>query len=68
METQIVSRYYYDKGKVTQAFQYDKELNAAKSLLNDSGKMLAILKGEGEYKTIGSPVKTIAAAVEDNNQ
>lgn len=68
LETQIVSRYYYDKGKVTQAFQYDKELNAAKSLLNDSGKMLAILKGEGEYKTIGSPVKTIAAAVEDNNQ
>ncbi|MNX29287.1 putative CtpA-like serine protease [compost metagenome] len=67
LETQIVSRYYYDKGKVTQAFQYDKELNAAKSLLNDSGKMLAILKGEGEYKTIGSPVKTIAAAVEDNN-
>ncbi|WP_225874859.1 S41 family peptidase [Pedobacter hiemivivus] len=68
LETQIVSRYYYDKGKVTQGFQYDKELNAAKSLLNDSGKMLAILKGEGEYKTIGSPVKTIAAAVEDNNQ
>lgn len=68
LETQIVSRYYYDKGKVTQAFQYDKELNAAKSILNDSGKMLAILKGDGEYKTIGSPVKTIAAAVEDNNQ
>ncbi|WP_235884641.1 S41 family peptidase [Pedobacter hiemivivus] len=68
LETQIVSRYYYDKGKVTQGFQYDKELNAAKSLLNDNGKMLAILKGEGEYKTIGSPVKTIAAAVEDNNQ
>lgn len=67
LETQIVSRYYYEKGKVTQAFQYDKELQAAKKLLNDSHKMLAILKGEGEYKTIGSPVKTIAAAVDDNN-
>lgn len=68
LETQIVSRYYYDKGKVMQAFQYDKELSAAKNLLNDNDKMLAILKGEGEYKTIGSPVKTIAAAVEDHNQ
>jgi len=61
LETQIVSRYYYEKGKVIQAFQYDKELQAAKALLNNSSKMLAVLKGEGEYKTIGSPTKTIAA-------
>ncbi|WP_316816547.1 S41 family peptidase [Pedobacter nyackensis] len=66
LETQIVSRYYYEKGKVTQAFQYDAELNAAKALLNDNSKMLAILKGDGEYKTIGSPVKTMAAAVDNN--
>ncbi|WP_316810715.1 S41 family peptidase [Pedobacter heparinus] len=66
LETQIVSRYYYDKGKVVQAFQYDKELNTAKSLLNNNDKMLAILKGEGEYKTIGSPIKTIAAASDHN--
>jgi carboxyl-terminal processing protease len=66
LEAQIVGRYYYEKGRVTQAFQYDKELNAAKAILNDGGKMAAILKGEGEYKTIGSPVKTIAAAVDDN--
>lgn len=66
LETQIVSRYYYEKGKVTQAFQYDKELHVAQALLNDSNKMLAILRGEGEYKTIGSPVKTIAAAVDND--
>lgn len=66
LETQIVSRYYYEKGKVIQAFQYDKELSAAKAVLNNSGKMLAILKGEGEYKTIGSPIKTIAAAPIEN--
>lgn len=67
LEMQIVSRYYYDKGKMIQAFQYDQELNAAKAILNNNNKMLAILKGEGEYKTIGSPVKTAAAnhAVED---
>lgn len=66
LETQIVSRYYYERGKVEQAFQYDKELNAARGLLNNNTKMLAILKGEGEYKTIGSPIKTIAAAVDHN--
>ncbi|MEJ7556829.1 MAG: S41 family peptidase [Pedobacter sp.] len=61
LETQIVSRYYYEKGKVLQGFQYDKELAAAKAVLGSSTKMLAILKGDGEYKTIGSPVKSIAA-------
>lgn len=62
LETQIVSRYYYERGKVLQSFQYDKELTAAKAVLTNSTKMLAILKGEGDYKTIGSPVKSIAAA------
>lgn len=62
LETQIVSRYYYEKGRIMQAFQYDKELEAAKAVLGNSTKMLAILKGEGAYKTIGDPAKTIAGA------
>jgi carboxyl-terminal processing protease len=66
LETQIVSRYYHEKGKVLQAFQYDKELSAAQSVLTNPTKMLAILKGEGEYKTIGSPVKTMAANAGDH--
>jgi len=65
LESQIVSRYYFEKGRIVQAFQYDKELDAAKSVLANSTKMLAILKGEGAYKTIGDPAKTIADA--DNN-
>ncbi|SEB21334.1 S41 family peptidase [Pedobacter hartonius] len=65
LESQIVSRYYFEKGRIVQAFQYDKELDAAKSVLASSTKMLAILKGEGAYKTIGDPAKTIADA--DNN-
>ena len=67
LETQIVNRYFYERGKVLQAFQYDKELAAAKSLLSNNGKMLAILKGEGEYKTIGGPTKAIAAASVSND-
>ncbi|WP_316833943.1 S41 family peptidase [Pedobacter nutrimenti] len=57
LETQIVSRYYFEKGKVLQAFQYDKEFAAAKSVLNNTPKMLVILKGTGEYKTIGDPAR-----------
>lgn len=60
LESQIVSRYYFEKGRIMQAFQYDKELEAAKSVLLNSTKMLAILKGEGAYKTIGDPAKTLA--------
>jgi carboxyl-terminal processing protease len=61
LETHIVSRYYYGKGRVLQAFQYDKELAKAKSIFANQPQMLAILKGDGEYKTIGSPVKTSVA-------
>lgn len=58
LETQIISRYYFEKGKIEQAFQYDKEMAQAKSLFNNQSQMLAILKGDGTYKTIGSPIKS----------
>jgi len=57
LETQIVSRYFYEKGRIEQSFQYDKELAAAKSVFNNQSQMLAILKGDGTYKVIGKPVK-----------
>lgn len=57
LETQIVSRYFYEKGRIEQSFQYDKELAAAKSVFNNQSQMLAILKGDGNYKVIGKPVK-----------
>lgn len=62
LESQIVSRYYYEKGRIMQAFQYDSELEAARSVLSNSTKMLAILRGEGNYKVIGDPAKMIAEA------
>ncbi|WP_461789167.1 S41 family peptidase [Pedobacter sp.] len=56
LETQIISRYYQEKGRIEQAFQYDKEIAKAKSLFQNQNQMLAILKGDGNYKTIGSPI------------
>ena len=58
LETQIISRYYYEKGKVEQAFQYDKEISQAKVLFNNQTQIFAILKGDGVYKTIGNPLKS----------
>lgn len=64
LETQIVSRYFYEKGRIEQSFQYDKELAAAKSLFGNQPQMLAILKGDGNYKVIGKPVKESTAAID----
>ncbi len=55
LETQIVSRYYFEKGKTEQAFQYDQEVKRAMSLFSNTSQVSAILKGEGTYKTIGTP-------------
>jgi len=61
LETQIISRYFYERGRIEQSFQYDKELAAAKSLFTNQPQMLAILKGDGNYKVIGKPVKEVAS-------
>ena len=57
LETQIVGRYYFDKGKIVQAFQYDQEVKRASALFLTPSKVMEILKGEGTYKTIGTPQK-----------
>ena len=64
LETQIISRFFYEKGKIEQSFQYDKELASAKALFNNQPQMLAILKGEGNYKVIGKPVKETTASID----
>ncbi|MNR26256.1 hypothetical protein D3C85_1434530 [compost metagenome] len=61
LETQIVSRYFYEKGRIEQSFQYDKELAAAKNLFTNQTQILAILKGDGNYKVIGKPTKATAS-------
>ncbi|RDC57563.1 S41 family peptidase [Pedobacter chinensis] len=61
LETQIISRYFYEKGRIEQSFQYDKELAAAKTLFTNQSQMLAILKGDGNYKVIGKPVREIVS-------
>lgn len=55
LESEITQRYYFEKGRTLQAFQYDMELKKAIVLLKDKTLMANVLKGNGEYNIIGKP-------------
>jgi carboxyl-terminal processing protease len=59
LESEIVQRYYFEKGKAQQAFQYDKELHEAIKLFNNISNYNPILKGDNTYKVIGKPGKML---------
>ncbi|MDR3696781.1 S41 family peptidase [Mucilaginibacter sp.] len=56
LENEIVSRYYFEKGRYETNFKYDKELAQAVKVMQDKQMVASILKGEGLYKVIGKPV------------
>jgi len=60
LESEIVSRYYFDKGRYEDGFKYDKELARAVKTMQDKTQLAAILKGDGNYKVIGKPVLAMA--------
>jgi carboxyl-terminal processing protease len=68
LENEIVSRYYFEKGRSLNSFKYDKELASAVKTMQDKAQLTAILKGDGAYKVIGKPVLAMAAkkAADDN--
>jgi carboxyl-terminal processing protease len=61
LESEIVSRYYFEKGRLEQNFQYDNELNEAQKVLSDKSVLASILNGEGSYKSIGKPGEDYSA-------
>ncbi|MES2378914.1 MAG: S41 family peptidase [Bacteroidota bacterium] len=65
LENEIISRYYYDKGRYEANFKYDRELAQAVKTMQDKNQLAAILKGDGSYKVIGKPV---LAAVADKDK
>lgn len=60
LENEIVSRYYFEKGRSENNFRYDKELATAVKTMQDKPQLTAILKGDGSYKVIGKPVLAMA--------
>ncbi|WP_036678041.1 S41 family peptidase [Daejeonella oryzae] len=62
LENEIVSRYYFQKGRVEQGFKYDEDVNEALKVISNKSMLASILKGEGSYKTIGKPGEDFSAS------
>lgn len=64
LEKEIVSRYYFQTGVYELANRADTMIWAAKKILRDEKKLVYnnVLKGNGEYNTIGKPKLDLAAA------
>ncbi len=63
LESEIVARYYFERGRAEHLFQYDKEFAEAEQIMKNKTNLLAILKGDGTYKTIGKPVSVTSAQI-----
>ena len=55
LEGEIVSRYYYQKGRTEHSLPNDQDLNEAIKLFTNKTVLSSILKGEGGYGRIGKP-------------
>jgi carboxyl-terminal processing protease len=67
LENEIASRYFYEKGRYEANFKYDKELAEAVKVMQDRTQLASILKGEGDYKTIGKPMLAMAGKKADKD-
>ena len=61
LESELVTRYYYEKGRIENSFKFDKELEAATQVIQNKPELASILKGEGNHKVIGKPIAALAA-------
>ncbi len=68
LESELVTRYYYEKGRIEDSFKYDKELNAAAQVIQNKPELASILKGEGDHKIIGKPIAALAAKTPANEE
>ncbi|RZK66408.1 MAG: peptidase S41, partial [Pedobacter sp.] len=62
LESEIVQRYYYEKGRILHSFQYDEEIKKALEVFKNKQQYTAVLSGEGTFKTIGKPVVKVSAS------
>ena len=62
LESEIVSRYHFQKGRIEQGFKYDNEISEALKIIVNKSVLASILKGDGTYKTIGKPGEDFSAS------
>jgi carboxyl-terminal processing protease len=61
LENEIVSRYYFQKGRLEHGFQYDDDLKAAIGVIGNKTTLASILQGQGTYRSIGKPGEDFSA-------
>jgi len=66
LENEIVTRYYFQKGRLENNFKYDEDLKAAYNVLGNNATLAAILQGSGNYKSIGKPGSGFSASAITN--
>jgi carboxyl-terminal processing protease len=59
LEIEIISRYYFEKGRYEVNFKYDKDIAEAVKTMQNNALVASILKGDGQYKVIGKPILTL---------
>lgn len=62
LEAEIVSRYFFEKGRLEQGFKYDADLNESLKIISNRTVLASILNGEGNYKSIGKPGSDFSAS------
>lgn len=62
LENEIVSRYYFQRGRMEQGFKYDQDINEALKIIASKTTVASILKGDGAYKIIGKPGADFSAS------
>lgn len=55
LESEIITRYYFEKGRLESNFKYDNDIGKALTVIADKPMFASVLKGTGSYKTIGKP-------------
>jgi len=55
LEEEIVSRYYFQSGRLENSLVHDNDVKEALKVLGNPKLYATILNGEGEYKIIGKP-------------
>ena len=55
LEAEIVSRYFFENGRLEQGFKYDADLNESLKIISNKTVLASILNGDGNYKSIGKP-------------
>ncbi|UKJ08114.1 S41 family peptidase [Solitalea lacus] len=64
LENEIISRYYFQHGRIEASFKYDVELKEALKIAALRTNYYNVIKGVGDYKTIGKNSQTLRKTIE----